>query len=154
MGAHCFWITTPSPAPQLTVAGRTDALWLIHLANTVSACPACTLTSIHGFHKINSVEKRAAHYDLTETKATLFKRDIDSFTTTALLGIDAIGITQAQGLREVLNMQRNMLFKKMTPHADYGVWQDVCHALCPNGRTAFIIGTLQLGATVIQFKEQ
>ena len=100
------------------------------------------------------MEKRAAHYDLTETRATLFKRDIDSFKTTALLGIDAIGLTQAQGLREVLNMQRNMLFKSMTPYADCRVCQDVCNAFCPNGKTAFIKVTFQLGATVIQVKER
>ena len=116
--------------------------------------PACTLTSIHGFHKISRVEKRTAHYDLTEIQATVSKRGIDSFTKTALLGIDAIGLTQAQGLQVVLDMQRNMLFKSMTTHADYRVWQDVYHAPCPNGKTAYIKVTLQLGVTVIQFKER
>lgn len=117
-------------------------------------CPACTLTSIHGFHKIDGVEKRTAHYDLREIQAAVSKRGIDSFTKTALLGIDAIGLTQAQGLRVVLDLHRNMLFKSMTTHADYRVWQDVYHAPCPNGKTAYIKVTIQPGATVIQFKER
>ena len=100
------------------------------------------------------VEKRTAHYDLREILATVSKRGIDSFTKTAVLGIDAIGLTQAQGLRVVLDLQRTMLFKSMTTHADHRVWQDVYHAPCPNGKVAYVKVTVQLGATVIQFKER
>ena len=34
------------------------------------------------------------------------------------------------------------------------VWQDVYHAPCPNGKTAYIKVTVQVGAIVIQFKEK
>ncbi|GHU30297.1 hypothetical protein AGMMS50256_16950 [Betaproteobacteria bacterium] len=34
------------------------------------------------------------------------------------------------------------------------VWQDVYHAPCPNGKTAYIRLTLRDGAVVIQFKEK
>ncbi|MCF8208508.1 MAG: type II toxin-antitoxin system MqsR family toxin [Rhodoferax sp.] len=34
------------------------------------------------------------------------------------------------------------------------VWQDVYHAPCPNGKSAYIKLTLQAGAVVIQFKER
>jgi len=47
-----------------------------------------------------------------------------------------------------------MLFKSITTHSDHRVWQDVYHAPCPNGKTAYIKVTIQAGATVIQFKEK
>jgi len=47
-----------------------------------------------------------------------------------------------------------MLFKSMATHASSQVWQDVYHAPCPNGKTAYIKVTIQSGATVIQFKEK
>ena len=34
------------------------------------------------------------------------------------------------------------------------VWQGVYHAPCPNGKTAYIKVTVQVGAIVIQFKEK
>jgi motility quorum-sensing regulator/GCU-specific mRNA interferase toxin len=46
-----------------------------------------------------------------------------------------------------------MLFKSMTTNRDHRVWQDVYHAPCPNGKTAYIKLTIQAGAVVIQFKE-
>jgi len=36
----------------------------------------------------------------------------------------------------------------------FRVWQDVYHAPCPNGKTAYIKVTIQAGAIVIQFKEK
>ena len=54
----------------------------------------------------------------------------------------------------VLSLQRSMLFKSMTTHADHRVWQDVYHAPCPNEKTAYIKVTIHAGATVIQFKEK
>ena len=34
------------------------------------------------------------------------------------------------------------------------IWQDVYHALTPNGRVVYIKLTLQQGVVVIQFKEK
>ncbi len=42
----------------------------------------------------------------------------------------------------------------MTTFADHRVGQDVYHAMCLNGRVAYVKLTLQDGALVIQFKEK
>ena len=65
-----------------------------------------------------------------------------------------MGLTFAEAASVVLGLQRGMLHKSMTSHADHRVWQDVYHAPCPNGKTAYIKMTLQDGAVVIQFKEK
>ncbi|CAK0763896.1 motility quorum-sensing regulator / GCU-specific mRNA interferase toxin [Gammaproteobacteria bacterium] len=100
------------------------------------------------------MEKRKAHYDLETVKAILAKRGVDTFTQTALRGIDDMGLTQAEGVMVVLSLRHDMFLKSMTTHADHRVWQDVYHAPCPNGKIAYIKLTIQAGATVIQFKEK
>jgi len=55
-----------------------------------------------------------------------------------LRGIDAMGLTEADGLSVVLGLRRDMLFKSMTTNRDSRVWQDVYHAPCPNGKTAYL----------------
>jgi motility quorum-sensing regulator/GCU-specific mRNA interferase toxin len=52
----------------------------------------------------------------------------------------------------VLTMTRFMFYKSMTSHAA-SLWQDVYHAPCPNGKTAYIKVTHRAGAVVVQFKE-
>ncbi|MEY2342089.1 type II toxin-antitoxin system MqsR family toxin [Acidithiobacillus sp. IBUN Pt1247-S3] len=99
------------------------------------------------------MEKRKAHYPLPEVKASIARLGIDAFTATALQGLDRMGLSPAEGLAVVLSLQSEMLFKSMTTYADSRVWQDVYHALCPNGKTAYIKITLRPGAVVIQFKE-
>jgi len=47
-----------------------------------------------------------------------------------------------------------MFYKSMTTHSDNTVWQDVYHALCSNGKIAYVKLTVQAGAVVIQFKEK
>lgn len=110
------------------------------------------LPETYGIHKLRRMEKRVAHYDLDAVKAVVLKRGVDAFTETALLGLDAMELSEADGLSVVLGLQRGMLFKSMTTHRDHRVWQDVYHAPCPNGRTAYIKVTIQAGAVVIQFK--
>lgn len=100
------------------------------------------------------MEKRVAHYNLDAAKATVVQRGVDVFTKTALRGLDGMGLSEADGLSVVLGLQRSMLFKSMTTSADRTVWQDVYHAPCPNGKTAYIKLTLRAGAVVIQFKEK
>ncbi|HEX5338780.1 MAG TPA: type II toxin-antitoxin system MqsR family toxin [Gallionella sp.] len=99
------------------------------------------------------MEKYKAHYDLEAVKAVVIARGIDAFTATAVRGIDEMGLSEADGLSVVLGLQRGMLFKSMTTNRDHRVWQDVYHAPCPNGKTAYIKLTMQAGALVIQFKE-
>ena len=100
------------------------------------------------------MEKRNAHYDLEAVKAIVLKEGIFIFTATARIGADRMGLSRAEAVGVVLGLQRGMLFKSMTTHADYQVWQDVYHAPCPNGKTAYIKVTIQAGAAVIQFKEK
>ena len=107
----------------------------------------------YGIHKLEGMEKRRAHYDLGQVKAAVMYRGIDCFTSTALLGLFSMGLSEADGVPIVLGLRRDMLFKSMTTHADSRVWQDVYHAPCPNGKTAYVKVTLQDGAVVIQFKE-
>lgn len=99
------------------------------------------------------MEKRAAHYDLNAIKAIVAQRGIDAFTRTAVDGMDGMGLSEADGLAVVLGLQRDMIYKSMTTHSDHRVWQDVYHAPCPNGKTAYLKVTLRDGAVVIQFKE-
>lgn len=100
------------------------------------------------------MEKRNAHYDLEAVKAIVLKEGVFTFTATARIGADRLGLSRAEAVGVVLGLQHGMLFKSMTTHADYQVWQDVYHAPCPNGKTAYIKITIQAGATVIQFKEK
>jgi len=100
------------------------------------------------------MEKRKSHYDLGTIKALVLERGMDAFTRTAIRGLDGMGLSEAEGLSTVQNLQPGMLFKSMTTHADGRVWQDVYHALCPNGKVAYIKVTLQASAVVIQFKEK
>lgn len=100
------------------------------------------------------MEKLKAHYDLATAKAAVKARGANTFTRLALRGIDSMGLSQEEGINVVLGLQRGMLFKSMTTHTNSQVWQDVYHALCPNGKTAYIKLTIQAGATVIQFKEK
>jgi motility quorum-sensing regulator/GCU-specific mRNA interferase toxin len=100
------------------------------------------------------MEKNTAHYPLDAVKARVLALGRSAFTKLAVRGIDAMGLTQADAMVVVLGLQRGMLFKSMTTHADRRVWQDVYHAPCPNGKAAYIKVTIQAGAVVIQFKEQ
>ena len=111
------------------------------------------LRFIYGIHKIVPMEKRTAHYKLDEVKAVVACSAIDSFTLTAQMGADALGLSAAEAVAVVLSLTQAMLYKSMTTHADHRVWQDVYHAPCPNGRTAYIKLTLREGVVVIQFKE-
>ncbi len=100
------------------------------------------------------MEKRSAHYDLGQLKLALLQVGIDGFTATARNNARLMGLDTAQALVVVQSLQRGMLFKSMTTHADSKVWQDVYLAPCPNGKTAYIKLTLREGAVVIQFKEK
>ena len=99
------------------------------------------------------MEKRKAHYSLPEIKASVARLGIGAFTATALQGLGLMGLSPPDGLAVVLGLQPEMLFKSMTTYADSQVWQDVYHAICPNGKTAYINITLRPGTVVIQFKE-
>jgi len=100
------------------------------------------------------MEKRTPHYSLDQLKAAVAAAGVDVFTRTALDGAAAMGLSVDEALAVVQGLARNMLFKSMTTFADHTLWQDVYHATCPDGRTAYIKLTLRAGAVVIQFKEK
>ena len=100
------------------------------------------------------MEKHKAHYLLGTIKVHIAERGAQAFTFTAQRGIEAMGLSREQGIAVVLGLSSAMLCKSMTTHSDVTVWQDVYHAPCPNGKTAYIKLTLQAGAVVIQFKEK
>jgi len=100
------------------------------------------------------MEKNLAHYDLEAVKAVVQRCGIDAFTRTAYENARLMGLDRDSAVAVVLGLQSSMLFKSMTTHTDHRVWQDVYHAPCRNGKTAYIKVTVQAGATVIQFKEK
>ena len=100
------------------------------------------------------MEKNVAHYSLDAVRALLLERGLNAFTRTALDNARLMGLDRMAAVAVVLRLQPGMLFKSMTTHTDHRVWQDVYHSPCPNGKTAYIMVTIQAGATVIQFKEK
>jgi motility quorum-sensing regulator/GCU-specific mRNA interferase toxin len=102
---------------------------------------------------MNIMEKKKAHYSLQVIKEQVALDGADAFTRTALRGMADMGLSVAEGIDVILGLTNSMLYKSMTTNADSRIWQDVYHAPCPNGKTAYIKLTQQNGAQVIQFKE-
>lgn len=100
------------------------------------------------------MEKRTPHHDLAEIKSAVAKLGKQAFTKTALFNSLAMGLSGDEALGVVLTLTRGMFYKSMTTIVDHAVWQDVYHAPCPNGLTAYVKVTMREGAVVIQFKEK
>lgn len=100
------------------------------------------------------MEKIKPHYLLAEIKAVVAAGGKVSFTRTALFNSLAMGLTGDEAVGVILTMTSTMFYKSMTAHNDHTLWQDVYHAPCPNGQTAYVKVTLRAGAVVIQFKEK
>ncbi|MCL2829859.1 MAG: type II toxin-antitoxin system MqsR family toxin [Betaproteobacteria bacterium] len=100
------------------------------------------------------MEKRKAHYSLEYVKAIVAREGIQAFTTTTRQGFREMGLSRAEALAVIASLSAGMLYKSMTTFSDHTLWQDVYHAPCPNGKTAYIKITVQEGSVVIQFKEQ
>jgi motility quorum-sensing regulator/GCU-specific mRNA interferase toxin len=100
------------------------------------------------------MEKHKPHYQLAEAQALVAARGVATFTQTARINSLLMGLTTDQALAVVATLNAAMFFKSMTTNNDHRVWQDVYHAPCPNGKTAYIKLTLQAGTVVIQFKEK
>lgn len=100
------------------------------------------------------MEKKKPHYDLAAIRAIVARDRMSAFTATARVGFLSMGLSATDALAVVASLSGAMLFKSMTTHADGRVWQDVYHAPCFNGKTAYIKLTIQDGAVVIQFKEK
>lgn len=100
------------------------------------------------------MEKQKPHYPLQEIQAIISHEGGRVFTSAAQRGAENMGLSRAEAVGVVLTLTSTMLYKSMTTYSDNKVWQDVYHAPCPNGKTAYIKLTLQDGAVVIQFKEK
>jgi motility quorum-sensing regulator/GCU-specific mRNA interferase toxin len=99
------------------------------------------------------MEKSVPHYRLDAIKAVVAAHGMDAFTFVAERGVSALEITGEQACEVIQALERGNFYKSMTTYVDHRIWQDVYHAVCPNGRMAYIKFTLQSGAVVIQFKE-
>ena len=100
------------------------------------------------------MEKHRPHYRLPEIQKMVLSRGLDAFTKTAINNADAMGLSDAQMIKAVLDMNRNCFHKSMTTHASSKVWQDVYHPVTVKG-VAYVKVTLRDdGAVVIQFKEK
>ncbi len=101
------------------------------------------------------MEKKKAHYSLSEIQRVVEARGVNAFTATALTGAAALGLSNAQAVAVVLELKQKNLYKSMTTHKDHTIWQDVYHATLQTGLVAYIKVTLrENGTVVIQFKEK
>jgi len=100
------------------------------------------------------MEKRKPHYDLDAIQALVARDGVAVVTAAARGGFMSLGVTETDALAMVASLEGGMLFKSMTTQVDHRLWQDVYHAPCRNGKTAYIKLTMQDGAVVIQFKEK
>jgi motility quorum-sensing regulator/GCU-specific mRNA interferase toxin len=73
------------------------------------------------------MEKHAVHYPLAEIKAQMATVPAMNLTVSAMTGIRAAGMSQADALAAVQALTRKDFYKSMTTHADHRVWQDVYH---------------------------
>ncbi len=100
------------------------------------------------------MEKRKPHYDLPTVQSAIRLRGADAFTSTALIGAQAMGLEIAQAIEVVCSMCRSDFYKSMTTYASSQIWQDVYHPETPAG-IAYVKVTLRHdGSIVIQFKEK
>ena len=101
------------------------------------------------------MEKKKPNYSLPEAQAIVARDGVLAFTGTALSGAAALGLSTEAACRMVAQLSRAMFYKSMTTYLNSQVWQDVYHAPCPNGKTAYVKLTLTAGGkVVIQFKEK
>jgi motility quorum-sensing regulator/GCU-specific mRNA interferase toxin len=102
------------------------------------------------------MEKSKPHYLLSDIKAFVAREGKHAFTFTARQGVRAMNLTMQDAAAIIAMLDHTQFYKSMTTHADHRIWQDVYHALCPNGKAAYIKFTLNEGRSevVIQFKEK
>jgi motility quorum-sensing regulator / GCU-specific mRNA interferase toxin len=100
------------------------------------------------------MDKLKPHYSLSFIQVLVQQEGARCFSFTAQRGAEQMGLSRVEAIEVVITLSPRMFYKSMTTHADSSVWQDVYHAPCVNGKTAYIKLTLQQGALVIQFKEK
>lgn len=100
------------------------------------------------------MEKRKAHYQLSEIQAIVARDGMNAFTATAARNGHLMGLDDATLLATIADMNGTMLYKSMTTHSDSALWQDVYHVPLADARMAYVKLTKQMGAVVIQFKDK
>lgn len=100
------------------------------------------------------MEKKIPHYSLVDMQAKIAVAGRNAFTVTAINGGRAMGLTDTDLLAVIASLNRRNFYKSMTTYNDHKVWQDVYHAVCPNGRIAYIKLTEVAERIVIQVKEK
>ena len=102
------------------------------------------------------MEKRTAHYKLSEIQKMVADPTTRPFTVTALRGGLALGLTEPEMRQVVLALSRHDFYKAMTTNMDPQVWQDVYHGTTSDGIAVYIkvTGFTDGRPPVIQFKEK
>lgn len=98
--------------------------------------------------------KGVPHYSLPAMQSAVAVAGIQAFTVLARRGGREMGLTVAGMLSVIASLNRGNFYKSMTSYRDNTVWQDVYHAVCPNGKIAYIKLTKVEDRIVIQFKEK
>ena len=73
------------------------------------------------------MEKRRPNYDLRAIFAQMISVADMNLTQSALQGIRAAGMTQADALEVIRQLSGENFYKSMTTHQSHRVWQDVYH---------------------------
>jgi motility quorum-sensing regulator/GCU-specific mRNA interferase toxin len=84
------------------------------------------------------MEKKAAHYKLSDVQLIVADSQSRPFTVTALQGGLALGLTESERREVVLSLDLSNFFKSMTILADQKLWQDVSHGFTPAGVAVYI----------------
>ena len=103
------------------------------------------------------MEKRIAHYPLTELQTQIQRIGQQAFTRTAVRGGLDMGLDIADMLAVIAGLTHSDLYKSMTTYNDHTIWQDVYHATVSAGgktKTAYIKLTMRDNVPVVQFKEK
>jgi motility quorum-sensing regulator/GCU-specific mRNA interferase toxin len=97
------------------------------------------------------MEKRVAHYHLSEVQALLAEGKVRA-TTTALAGAAALEI-DFQGMKAVVaGLTALAFYKSMTAYNDHRTWHDVYHAAVGDDEI-YIELTIIDGVLIVSFKE-
>lgn len=99
------------------------------------------------------MEKYTPHYDLAVIKADVRRLGARAFTRAAKKTAEALDLDLAEMQAVVFKLQKRMLYKSMTTHADHRVWHDVYH-IHSHGLEIYIKVTYCSGSNppVISFK--
>lgn len=73
------------------------------------------------------MEKRSAHYLLSEIQTQMTTVEAMNLTLSAQDGIRMVGMVKAEALKVVRGLSRSNFYKSMTTQKDHRVWQDVYH---------------------------